>query len=54
MAYLLDANDTLDRILSEGNRALIKSVDFALHNRELDTEADVDALVSEIRTGLLE
>jgi hypothetical protein len=49
-----DANDKLDAILSEGNNALIKPVDLALHNRELATEADVDALVSEIRIRLLE
>lgn len=49
-----EANDTLDAILSEGNRALITSVDLALHNRELATEADVEALVSEIRARLLD
>ena len=49
-----EANDTLDRILSEGNRTLIRSVDLALHNRELATDADVEALVDEIRTRLLE
>jgi hypothetical protein len=49
-----EANDRLDAILSEGRRAVIKSLDLALHNRELTTEADVDALVSEIRTQLLE
>src|SRR5207247_7874167 len=49
-----EANDTLDAILSEGERPLITSVDLALHNRELATEADVEALVSEIRTRLLE
>lgn len=49
-----EANDILDAILSEGERPLITSVDLALHNRELATEADVEALVSEIRTRLLE
>jgi hypothetical protein len=49
-----EANDRLDAILSEGRRVVIKSVDLALHNRELTTEADVDALVSEIRGQLLE
>jgi hypothetical protein len=49
-----DANDKLDAILSEGKSALIKSVDLALHNRELATESDVEALVSEIRIRLLE
>ena len=49
-----EANDTLDVILSEGQRPLIKPMDLGLRNRELATEADVDALVIEIRTRLLE
>jgi hypothetical protein len=49
-----EANDILDAILSEGEQPLMTSVDLALHNRELLTEADVEALVSEIRTRLLE
>ena len=49
-----EANDILDAILSEGERPLITSVDLALRNRELTTEADVEALVGEIRTRLLE
>lgn len=48
-----EANDLLDKLLSEGNQRLIQSVDLALHNREVTTEADVDALVTEIRTRLL-
>ena len=49
-----EANDTLDAILSEGERPLITPVDLGLHNRELTTEAEVEALVNEIRTRLLE
>lgn len=49
-----EANDKLDVILSEGQRPLIKPVDLGLRNRELATEADVEALGSEIRTRLLE
>ena len=48
------ANDLLDEILSEGNRPLIIPVDLQLRNREVATEADVQALVEEIRGRLLE
>jgi hypothetical protein len=49
-----EANQILDAILSEGKRPRITRVDLSLHNRELATEADVEALVSEIRTLLLQ
>ncbi|MEQ1910553.1 MAG: BREX system P-loop protein BrxC [Vicinamibacterales bacterium] len=49
-----DANERLDAILSQANDTLITPVDLALQNRELSTEADVEALVNEIRTRLLE
>lgn len=48
------ANDLLDEILSEGDRPIITRVDLQLHNRELATEADVEALVDEIKLRLLE
>jgi hypothetical protein len=48
------ANEKLDAILSEGIRPLIASIDLALRNRELSTEADIDALVNEIRGRLLD
>jgi hypothetical protein len=48
------ANDLLDEILSAGNRPLIARVDLQLRNREVVTEADVQALVEEIRGRLLE
>ena len=48
------ANDLLDEILSEGDRPLIARVDLQLRNREVATEAEVEALVEEIRERLLE
>lgn len=48
------ANDLLDEILSQGEKSLIVRVDLRLRNRELETEADVQALVDEIKTRLLE
>ena len=48
------ANDLLDEILSAGDRPLIARVDLQLRNREVATEADVQALVEEIRGRLLE
>lgn len=48
------ANDLLDEILSEGEKPLIARVDLQLRNREVATEADVQALVDEIKKRLLE
>jgi hypothetical protein len=48
------ANAALDHVLSEGERPLIKPVDLGLRNRELATEADIEALLTELRTRLLE
>jgi len=48
------ANDLLDGLLSEGSKPIIARVDLRLHNREVATEADVEALVTEIRNRLLE
>jgi len=48
------ANDALDAILSEGDKPMIARVHLDLRNRELQSEADVDALLDEIRTRLLE
>jgi hypothetical protein len=47
------ANDLLDGILSEGDKLLTR-VDLQLRNREVATEADVQALVDEIRERLIE
>lgn len=49
-----EANHLLDDILSAGDRPLIATVDLRLRNREVATEADVQALVDEIRSRLLE
>ena len=46
-----DANELLDSLLSD--KKLIVKVKLGLRNRELATEADVDALVAEIRERLL-
>ena len=51
------ANERLDDILSEGpddTAPLIVKVNLALKNREVRTEAEVDALVQEIRGRLME
>jgi hypothetical protein len=48
------ANDLLDEILSAGDKPLIVRVDLQLRNREVATEADVQALIEEIRDRLLE
>ena len=48
------ANELLDEILSEGERPIIARVDLQLRNREVVSEADVEALVDEIRRRLLE
>lgn len=49
-----EANDRLDEILSAGSSPLITTVDLRLRNREVATEADVQALVEEIRSRLLD
>jgi hypothetical protein len=49
-----DANSTLDGILSSGPRPMIRAHDLRLSGRELVTDADVEALVAEIREQLLE
>ena len=49
-----DANSKLDKLLSEGDKPLIVAMDLALQNREIKTEADVDALVTEIRERLMQ
>jgi len=48
------ANETLDGILSEGRKPLIVRLDLSLRNREIASEADVEALLSDIRGRLLE
>jgi len=48
-----DANASLDGILSAGARRLVRAHDLRLANREVASEADVEALVAEIREQLL-
>jgi hypothetical protein len=48
------ANELFDDMLGGGDRPLIVSLDLQLRNREVVTEADVKALVEEIRARLLE
>ena len=48
------ANAILDELLSRGKEPIICKVDLRLRNRELTSEAEVDALVREIRDRLLE
>jgi len=48
------ANDILDEILSAGDKPLITRLHLDLRNRELQSEADVEALLDEIRKRLLE
>ena len=49
-----EAGDLLDGFLSEGKRPLVVKVDLQLRNRELVTEADVEALISELRERLMQ
>ena len=49
-----EANHKLDELLSSGDKPLIVTVDLGIRNRELSSEADVDALLSEIRKRLIE
>lgn len=46
------ANRTLDEYLSSGSNPMIVPVDLSLHNREIQSEADIEALVNEIRERL--
>ena len=48
-----EANRRLDELLSRDPKERIKRVDLGLRNRELTSRADVEALVSEVRTRLL-
>lgn len=48
-----EANERLDRLLSEGPKPMIVKVDLSLRNREVSTEAELDALLKEIRARLM-
>jgi hypothetical protein len=49
-----EANDILDEILSQGDKPIVICVHLGLRNRELKSEADVEALLDEIKKRLLE
>ena len=49
-----EANELLDRLLSEGTKPLVVKVNLTLRNREVTNEAEIDALLAEIRERLLE
>ena len=48
-----EANDLLDAILSQSDDVVVERIDLGLQNRELKTEEDVKALVSEVEDRLL-
>lgn len=50
----VEANAKLDKLFSEGDRPLIVPMQLALHNREIKTEADVEALLDELRERLMQ
>lgn len=49
-----EANDLLDQLLSEKSEHTVRSIDLQLKHRELTNEADVNALLDEIRKRLME
>jgi len=49
-----EANEALDEIRSEVETVPLRKVSLNIHNREVQTEAEVDALVAEIRARLME
>ncbi len=49
-----EAGDILDGLRSQGQQPLVVKVDLNLRNRELATEADVEALLSELRERLMQ
>ncbi len=48
-----EANDRLDALLSEGEKPLVVPVRLDLRNREVATEAEVDALLSDLKERLM-
>jgi hypothetical protein len=49
-----EANERLDQMLSAGDRPMVRKVDLSLRNREIKDEADLEALLDEIRSRVLE
>jgi hypothetical protein len=50
----VDANERLDEILSEGKSPPIRTVDTRLKNREITNEAELDAVLAELRGRVME
>lgn len=48
------ANERLDEILSERDAKVVRPVEHRLRNREVSTEAELDALLAELRERVLE
>ena len=49
-----EAGDLLDGLRSQGPQSLVVKVDLNLRNREVATEAEVDALIAELRERLMQ
>ena len=49
-----DANEKLDGILSAGDRPMVRKLDLGLRNREIAGETELEALLDEIRSRVLE
>jgi hypothetical protein len=49
-----EANRKLDEYLNSGSESMIVPMDLALENREIRSEAEVDALLEEIRERLVQ
>ena len=45
-----DANENLDKILSEGDEPQVRKVAVRLRNREIKSQADLDTVIDEIRS----
>lgn len=48
-----EANDLLDKVLSEGDKPAIRRLSLELRNRELGNEAELEALLVEVRERVL-
>ncbi|MDH5674430.1 MAG: BREX system P-loop protein BrxC [Myxococcales bacterium] len=49
-----EANERLDQILSEGDKPVVQKLALGLSNREIRSEAELDALLEELRARVLE
>lgn len=51
---VIDAGDRLDAVLSEGTTSPIRKVMIGLHDREIRDEAELERVLDELRTRILE